>query len=259
VNGMSDADEIRAVWLKSLRPAVQDGLQRGETIAHKMVENAKQALASWAVRISFNTRVGPGQKLPLLLESSDLSGVRPGCQIVVSALETSAILAALRISDNAHDNDALTACQLVGLLHNEEIATALCDKSWTNRNGRPETENASEVAEQSRRIKWFTDQVPSRWGSKAFPPDSADLMNARSKLKGLRDKHFAHSDGGLTYLPTYGEVENAIIFSTEVARTASLIFLRWDSQLADPLSDQTVWYDQFWATLENGLREQSLP
>jgi hypothetical protein len=232
-------------------PQVQACLDRGVEIAEAMVRNARQAQQYWALWEALNKRLEPEKALRKAMEWHTPAGFAD----IRRAVGESAILATLRVSDNPKNNDTLTACLLVGLLRNEPVVEVLNSPQWFGRRGLAAGSLIvrHEVAEQPKRIAWLTDRVPLNWGPKAFPPDQNELALARNALKDIRDKVIAHTDAGHVEFPTVDEIRSAVRTTTEVARTAALIFLGSTGGVHSSIENAAREYDDFWHFFESGL------
>jgi hypothetical protein len=246
---MSDNSRLDQSPLYS--PQVQACLNRGAAIAEAMVRNARQAQQYWALWEALNTRLEPDKPLRKALEWHPPAGFAE----IRRTLGDAAILATLRVSDNPKNNDALTACLLIGLLHNEDVVEVLNTPAWIGRRCLASDSFIVqfEIAEQPKRIAWLADRVPLKWGTKSFPPDNDELATARATLKDIRDKVIAHTDAGHVDVPTIEEIRHAVRISAEVARTAALIFLGSTGGLHSGVDEATRQYDDFWHFFENGL------
>jgi hypothetical protein len=231
-------------------PQVQACLDRGSAIADAMVRNARQAQQYWALWEALNTRLEPDKPLRQALKWHPPAGFGE----IRKALGEAAILATLRVSDNPKNNDALTACLLIGLLHNESVTKVLNAPKWIGRRGLPDGFIVQyEIAEQPRRIAWLTDRVPLNWGIKSLPPDNNELAAARTTLRDVRNKVIAHTDAGHFDVPTVDQIRYAVRITAEVARKAALIFLGSTGGVHSDIADATKQYDDFWHFFENGL------
>lgn len=242
----------RGSWSATIGDDVLSCLDRGIEISNALVLNARVAEQYWALWEALNKRLEPNRPLRKAAEWAAPAGFG----VLRRSLGESAILAALRVSDNP-SSTSLSACVLAGLLHNENVTKVLTSETWFTRKGLTSDHLIvqSEVGFQPKRINWFVDRVPAAWGPREFPPDNDELRRARISLKAFRDKRIAHTDSNFAEAagPTIDDIRAAVRLTKQVALHASLIFLGSTSGAHSKLDETAADMDPLWSYLERGM------
>ncbi len=246
---MSEHEQNFLKWLAGIPSAERDALERGKTIAKRVVANAREARRYWWVWEGLNERLdGAGPLSQALQWHAPLGLVE-----IRWALAQSTVMAIMRITDPPKPASA-TACSLAGLLSNESVVGLVTSDMWLSgrKAGLPGTILAYEREEQPKRIEQFRLTVPLGWARADAMPDDDKLVKARVALKSIRDRSIAHSDLTVGEPPTIDEVRDALEVSMMVAQLGSLIFLGHSSGL-DLVSKPEPRDGDVWHYFESGM------
>jgi hypothetical protein len=243
--GMNLSREEHA-WWQALSAEEQGRIEIGRRVAERVVSDLRRAWDSFVLLEDLFSQITTRRALREMLLS-----VRPnGLKTINSALFINIVMPIMRATDNPQ-TDSLSACVISPMLFVDSHVGSLTSEIWLS--GRDRHPSTSQ--EQHQRIVWYRSVVPSGWGSKAQRPEKCDLLRARERFRGIRDRLLAHSgDAGELVQPSMSELKAALDIASQVADAASYLYLRSSAGLGKDNEYAKKAQTRIWDYIDSGAR-----